>query len=199
LAPSPDDPAHIVRGRERLVKAAIKLFREKSYHATSVLDVAREAEISVGAVYLYIKTKSDLLALLFTEVVEEYKQRVYLISELDGTATEKLRIAIREYYSVLDKYHLRTEIMYHEYLSMEPDVRTYVRQVEEELETAVCRIVIAGIKSGELAQLDARLCARNALWLGHLWALNRGGVRSSMTIDEFIEAQTDFLVRALAP
>jgi AcrR family transcriptional regulator len=198
LAPSPDDPPHIVKGRARLVKAATKLFREKSYHSTSVGDVAREAEISVGAVYLYIKTKSDLLVLLFNDVVEEYKSRVYLINELDGTASARLETAIREYYSVLDKHHAKTEIMYHEYGAMEPEARAYIRQVEDDLESVVYKILISGIETGEFVAVDARLYARNMLWLGHMWALNRGGVRSSMTVDKFIAGQVDFFMRALA-
>jgi AcrR family transcriptional regulator len=198
LAASPDDPAHIVKGRARLVRAATKLFREKSYHSTSIGDVAREADISVGAVYLYIKTKSDLLVLLFNDVVEEYKSRVYMISELDGSAAAKLGTAITEYYSVLDNHHAKTEIMYHEYGAMDADARAYVRRVEDELESAICKILISGIEAGEFTSVDARLYARNILWLGHLWALNRGGVRSSMTIDQFTAAQIDFFMRALA-
>jgi AcrR family transcriptional regulator len=199
LRPSPSDPPHVVRGRKRLVKASVKLFRANSYHATSVGDVAREAGISVGAVYLYIKTKSDLLVLLFNDVVEEYQKRVYLISELDGTATEKLAASIREYYTVLDKHHAKTEIMYHEYGSMDSDVRAYIRSVEEDLEASLNKILLNGMESGEFAQVDPRLCARNILWLGHMWALNRGGVRSQMSIDEFIAAQTAFFFAALRP
>lgn len=180
------------------MKAATKLFREKSYHATSVGDVAREADVSVGAVYLYIKTKSDLLVLLFNEVVEEYKSRVYIISELGGTATARLSRAIREYYSVMDKHHAKTEIMYHEYRAMDPDVRAYIRKVEDDLESAVYKILISGIETGEFAAVDARLYARNILWLGHLWALNRGSVRSSMNIENFVTAQITFFMRALA-
>jgi AcrR family transcriptional regulator len=201
LMPSPDDPAHIVKGRERLARAAVRLFRKQSYHATSVGDVAREADISVGAVYLYIKTKSDLLVLLINEVFEEYRQRIYLISELDGTATEKLSAAIREYFLVLDKHHAKTEITYHEYNALPPDVRAYILQVEAELETAFAAIIAAGITSGEFAPGDSEHypldAARNTLWLGHLWALNRGGVRRRMKIDEFITTQTNFIIRAL--
>lgn len=201
--PSPDDPAHIVKGRQRLVRAATKLFRKQSYHATSMSDVAREADISVGAVYLYIKTKSDLLVLLINEVFEDYRQRIYIVGELDGTATEKLAAAIREYFQVLNKHLPKTEITYHEYRALTPDVLTYMHQVEAELENAFAAIIADGIATGEFAAGDsehhARDVARNAIWLGHLWALNRGGIRRLMKIDEFISTQTDFVLRALRP
>lgn len=203
LAPSPEDPAHVVKGRRQLVRAATKLFRKQSYHATSVSDVAREADISVGAVYLYIKTKSDLLALLINEVFEDYRQRIYLVNELEGTAIEKLTTAISEYFHVLNKHLHKTEITYHEYGAMPPDLRAYMHQVEGELEAAFAAIVDHGIATGEFAAGDSEHhaldIARNAIWLGHLWALNRGGIRRLSSIDEFIATQTDFLLRALRP
>lgn len=79
------------------------------------------------------------------------------------------------------------------------DVRAYIRSVEEELEATRVKILLNGTESGQFAQVDPRLCARSILWLGHLWALNRGGVRSQMSLDEFIAAQTAFFFAALRP
>jgi AcrR family transcriptional regulator len=198
LAPSPQNPPHVVRGRQRLVEAATALFSTKSYHETSVGDVASKAGISVGAVYLYIETKSDLLFLILNEVVERYRERVYLISDMEGSSQERLSMAIREYYLVLDRHHVKTEIMYHEFGALMPDVKKYLRQAETDLEQAFVKIINAGIESAEFSSVDADLYARNILWIGHLWALNRGGVRRSMSIEQFISAETEFFLRAMA-
>lgn len=46
--------------RERLVRAAQKLFHRNGYHRTSIADVAREANIPPGNVFYYFKTKEEL-------------------------------------------------------------------------------------------------------------------------------------------
>jgi AcrR family transcriptional regulator len=62
LAP-PEDP-HSARSvkRQRIVEAASRLFVHYGYRKTSVDDVAREAGVAKGTVYLYYTTKAELLA-----------------------------------------------------------------------------------------------------------------------------------------
>jgi TetR/AcrR family transcriptional regulator, transcriptional repressor for nem operon len=47
--------------RERLVFAALRLFHEKGYQATSVAEVLREAGANAGSLYHYFGTKQELL------------------------------------------------------------------------------------------------------------------------------------------
>lgn len=47
--------------REAIIEAARKLFTTVGYEATTISQVAREAGVGVGTVYLYFKNKNDLL------------------------------------------------------------------------------------------------------------------------------------------
>ena len=67
---SPDTPAESSSPRwrrrkqarpEELVAAAIELFVEQGFAATNLKDVAKRAGVSKGTVYLYFKSKEDLL------------------------------------------------------------------------------------------------------------------------------------------
>jgi AcrR family transcriptional regulator len=51
-----------VQARARIVDAARAVFRKKGFRAASMADIAREIGVSKGAIYLYFRTKSDLLA-----------------------------------------------------------------------------------------------------------------------------------------
>ncbi|MFE9255311.1 TetR/AcrR family transcriptional regulator [Streptomyces sp. NPDC006879] len=46
--------------RTRLVQAAVKVVHEQGFHRTTLADIAREAEVPLGNVYYYFKTKDDL-------------------------------------------------------------------------------------------------------------------------------------------
>ena len=50
--------------REQILKAAMDLFFTKGYHATSIEDIAKQAQISKGLLYHYFKGKEDVLAAL---------------------------------------------------------------------------------------------------------------------------------------
>jgi len=53
--------------RRRLVSAAIVRFHQEGYAKTSLADVAKEAQISLGNIFYYFKTKSDLAQAVIDE------------------------------------------------------------------------------------------------------------------------------------
>ena len=47
--------------RDAILRAAIDVFAERGYFNAQVADVARAAGVAAGTVYLYFKSKDDLL------------------------------------------------------------------------------------------------------------------------------------------
>src|SRR5215831_557709 len=57
--------------RDALLRAAIDVFAERGYFNAQVADVARAAGIAAGTVYLYFRSKDDLLVSIFERTVKE--------------------------------------------------------------------------------------------------------------------------------
>src|ERR1043166_3175830 len=51
--------------RDALPRAAIDVFAERAYFNAQVADVARAAGVAAGTVYLYFRSKDDLLVSIF--------------------------------------------------------------------------------------------------------------------------------------
>src|SRR4051795_7126184 len=51
--------------RDAILRAAIDVFAERGYFNSQVADVARAAGVAAGTVYLYFKSKDDLLISIF--------------------------------------------------------------------------------------------------------------------------------------
>jgi AcrR family transcriptional regulator len=47
--------------RDRIVRAALQVFGERGFHRATMQDIVRESGLSVGAIYTYFKSKSDLI------------------------------------------------------------------------------------------------------------------------------------------
>jgi AcrR family transcriptional regulator len=97
------------RRTERLlaiVDAATEVFAQKGFAAAQMTDVARMASVSVGTLYNYVEGKEALLLLsaerpfIDIGVGREYPiaapNRVELISRLEGTLTEHVRVPALE-------------------------------------------------------------------------------------------------------
>ena len=57
--------------RDRILKAAVKVFARTGFHATRVSEVAKAAGVADGTIYLYFKSKEELLVSLFEDRVEK--------------------------------------------------------------------------------------------------------------------------------
>src|SRR6187200_3037480 len=77
--------------REAILRAAISVFAHNGYFNSKVADIAREAGVADGTVYLYFKSKEDILHSIFDRSVDEAlgaaKERVEQLSD----PREKLR------------------------------------------------------------------------------------------------------------
>ena len=56
--------------RERIVDAALRLFREKGFDETTMRDVAAEAGMATGAAYYYFRSKEELVMALYMRTAE---------------------------------------------------------------------------------------------------------------------------------
>jgi TetR/AcrR family transcriptional regulator, fatty acid metabolism regulator protein len=57
--------------REAILKAATQVFARSGFFQSQVADVAREAGVAAGTVYLYFRSKDDLLVSLFERTMQE--------------------------------------------------------------------------------------------------------------------------------
>jgi TetR/AcrR family fatty acid metabolism transcriptional regulator len=57
--------------RDAILRAAIDVFAERGYFNAQVADVARVAGVAAGTVYLYFRSKDDLLISIFERGMRE--------------------------------------------------------------------------------------------------------------------------------
>lgn len=84
---------------ERILQAALTLFREAGYDAVRTEDIAAAAEVSVGTLYNYFENKGDLLLALVTiEVEEVLEQGAVLVADPPPDVAQALNQLIDGYF-----------------------------------------------------------------------------------------------------
>ena len=76
--------------RERILNAALQLFREKGFDETTMRDVAAAAEMATGAAYYYFRSKEALVMALYARSAEE--KRSFLPEAIERTKELKKRL-----------------------------------------------------------------------------------------------------------
>jgi AcrR family transcriptional regulator len=57
--------------RERILDAALKLFRERGFDATTMRDIAAAAGVATGAAYYYFRSKEEMVMAFYVRTAEE--------------------------------------------------------------------------------------------------------------------------------
>ena len=77
--------------RQRILEAARKRFRYYGVRKTTMQEIARDASVAVGTLYLYFKDKDDLLVACTDEYVSRHRRQAEAILACDASAADKLR------------------------------------------------------------------------------------------------------------
>ena len=57
--------------RDRILKAAVKVFAKNGFYATRVSEIAKAAGVADGTIYLYFKNKDDVLITIFEDGIQQ--------------------------------------------------------------------------------------------------------------------------------
>ncbi len=80
--------------REAILRAATKVFAGKGYFNSKVADIAGEAGIADGTVYLYFKSKDEILHSIFDRAMDDFiAEGVQELAKVDGPVEKLRRIA----------------------------------------------------------------------------------------------------------
>ena len=137
------------RNDERIVAAAIKVFSEKGYTATSVQDIAQEAQISRGPLYYRYKTKKEL----FIAALEVYtKQEMCKFAHL-FQQKKPFYEKIRDYLYYGTRYIRGEASTFPVEIFPEPDmqdVNEKIREIYAQVHLLTKRAVVQAVQNGEV-------------------------------------------------
>src|SRR6187551_2339934 len=89
--------------REKLLNAA-QLFADQGLDATKMEEIAATTGVPKATLYYYFKSKEDILAFLFAEILDEVGRAIDSALQTGGTAADRLRAAILAHLRVFEEY-----------------------------------------------------------------------------------------------
>jgi TetR/AcrR family transcriptional regulator, fatty acid metabolism regulator protein len=87
--------AVIADKREAILRAGVRVFAAKGFFNSKVADIAREAGIADGTVYLYFKSKDEILHSIFDRAMADFIEEGRRELELIDDPLEKLKTISR--------------------------------------------------------------------------------------------------------
>ncbi len=188
--------------RRAILDVAAKLFATRAFHEVRLDDVARQAKIGKGTVYIYFKSKDDLFASLIHEGFGRLVEHVQdlLKEEKAHPALTRIETVVRELAKFAKTYPHSFQLMRDGAGGQQHAVRD-IRKNREQLGKLVGQLINQGVDAGELTDPHPELtgqffpaCVRAAI----VWGA------PDMTVDDIVEHVMRILTaslktRAIAP
>lgn len=187
-------PELIEKRRGQIIAAAIELFGKRGYHVTTIRDIAKLANVSIGTIYQYVSDKEDVLFLTLIEVLDAYQRQVPAAIERERTPLARFRAAVGAYCAVNDGKHDATVLAYRETKSL-PTAR---RKLIQDKELATNRLLAACIEdciaAGLFEPVDVELFTYQIVMFAHAWALKAWRFRKLMSLDDYVARGLDLML-----
>ena len=92
--------------RELIIQTANKLVDKNGYANTSIIEIAKQADISVGTLYYHFpRGKIDILLALTREIAQDFKEEAKLLGFREGMDFSTIQEAMIYYLSMIIKLH----------------------------------------------------------------------------------------------
>ncbi len=150
--------------RERILRAAVKIFSQKGFFSSKVSEIARSAGVADGTIYLYFKNKDDLLISLFEEKMAEVVADVREQVETGDGALPRLRIFIENHMSLLVREAGLIEVLQVELRQSNKFMKEYVPVKFLEYLEVISEILELGKREGTFRQDLNVTVARRAVF-----------------------------------
>src|SRR5215212_7469390 len=146
--------------RDRIIRAALGVFAERGFHRATMQDIVRASGLSVGAIYTYFKSKSDLILagcdLITGQELAQLNRRLAAVTDYrDRVATaigywfDNLAVEQSERGSGFLLLQAWAEV------ETDPAIREMLLRRRRETITAIVLVLQEGVMRGELpAWLD---------------------------------------------
>jgi len=153
-----------IRRSEEIIAAASRLFAQFGIEKTSMKQIADEADMSVGKLYIYFRGKEEIVHQLLDDAFRELERRGDEVCRAADAPLEQLRCRLRAAIAHF-KEHIDFLMIYHNEtpMSCEGLIR---EKIERNMET-VAKLCAQAIDRGEIRPEDPRVLAATIIGSVH--------------------------------
>ena len=191
------DPELIRDRREQLIRAALEVFQEKGFHATTVRDIGRAAGLTQGTIYNYVRSKEDILFLVCDRVIAQYISSMEEAAAATGDPAARLREALRGVTRVMIEQKSAILLVYHDSHNLDRrSLRSLLARVQDWI-TQFERLVADGLGRESLPKTRLSLLTNIVTFLPALIALRAWSLPKDLTNDQYADGLVEFMMRGL--
>ena len=184
---------------QKILRAAVKVFSEKGFFNSRVSEIAKEANVADGTIYLYFKNKDDLLISLFEEEFGKIVENTRAELEREKDALQKIRRFAITHLSIVSLQQQLAEVLGVEVRQSTKFMKEYVNKTFIEYLNLIRQVVVEGQEKGLIRKDLTPGIMKRALFgaldeMARYWMLS---TKKKHSIDEAALQISDVFIRGM--
>ena len=180
------------RRRQQIIVAAKRIFSAKGFNKATMEDIAQEAEISPGTIYIYFKNKDELYASLSIRILQHLNIRIEHVKNQNNVNDEQriasLKDALYDIYDfdpliLINLFHLQSS---ESLKNLSPELLSEIKRLSQSSLKIMSDIFSEGISTGVFIKANPNALA------DIFWALFSGVILWEES-KKIIDNKKDFL------
>jgi AcrR family transcriptional regulator len=185
--------------RDRILRTAADLFRERGYRASTLDHIAARLGMSKASLYTHFRAKEEMLAAISRETIEGFSRELGLVLRSGLSPEDKLRRIVREHVRFVIANRSFLTVFFSEEANLPARFARALAAQKDRYDKAVEAMVAEGIRRGVFRDIPPRLVVFGLLgmlnWL-YKWYNPRGGWSAEEISAAFLSLVEGGLVRA---
>ena len=182
--------------RDKILAAAVQLFAEYGYHASSMRDIAQIAGIRAASIYYHFPGKQALLVVIMETHMRQLNANLERIVTKPFTFEKRLYEALSNHIILHTTYKPEFFIIDTEIRALQGENRENILALRDRYEDLIQVLLQEGIEQGILSQTDVKIasyaiiamCTEVAQWFRP---------RGRLTVQQVIEIYFQMITRGL--
>ncbi|BCO09018.1 fatty acid metabolism regulator protein [Desulfolithobacter dissulfuricans] len=186
----------------KIIRAATKVFAKKGFFNARISDIAKEAKVADGTIYLYFNNKFDILISVFEQEIGRLVDQMTTLLAKEDDPRRMLEIFITKHLTEMKKNRNLAEVIQIELRQTNKLIRDYRNNKFSEYVNIVSSIIKKGQEENVFRKDILPGIAKRAIFgaldeIARIWNLN---LETEYTVEETAKQVTDiFQLGILAP
>jgi len=188
----------------KIIRAATKVFAKKGFFNARISDIAKEAKVADGTIYLYFNNKFDILLSIFEQEIGLLIDQVNVLIAKEDDPQKMLEIFISKHLFEMKKNRNLAEVIQIELRQTNKVIRDYRDNRFSEYVNIISTIIKKGQQENIYRKDILPGIAKRAIFgaldeITRLWNSNRD-THSHYSVEEMAQQVTEiFLIGILSP
>jgi TetR/AcrR family transcriptional regulator, cholesterol catabolism regulator len=188
----------VSKRRKQIINAASKLFFEKGFDQTTMREISRTSGLTMGSLYDYVRSKDDILVLVYKDVIERFRLGLGENERIDVEVNpENLGNILRRSMKQMYKLSKAVQLLYRESWSRRRNVHLQMREIDRVQVENFTHFLLNGQQKGYFQLKNPKVTADLILLLVALPAIREWSL-THIDQEEVIDTVAKFILRGLS-